>query len=59
MGNRILLLIAIVSLAYIDTAISEEKLIFRNGIDANYWLYLATDKYDSADWSDVAWKSGI
>ncbi|MBC8229293.1 glycosyl hydrolase 53 family protein [bacterium] len=33
-----------------------EKPVFRNGVDANYWLYLATSKYDSADWSDVAWK---
>ena len=32
--------------------------MFHNGVDANYWLYLATEKYDSADWSNVAWKSG-
>jgi len=41
------------------TSQEEEKAMFLNGVDANYWLYLATKKYDSADWSDVAWKNGI
>ncbi len=34
------------------------KPVFLNGVDANYWLYLATEKYDSADWSAVARKDG-
>lgn len=41
-----------------NIAEEEGKPMFRNGIDANYWLYLATERYDSADWSDVAWKNG-
>lgn len=34
----------------------EVKPMFRTGIDANYWLYLATNKYDSTNWDGVAWK---
>jgi arabinogalactan endo-1,4-beta-galactosidase len=41
-----------------ESAKKEAKPMFLNGVDANYWLYLATEKYDYADWSDVAWKDG-
>ena len=48
-------------LAFIGSFIAEaakaKEPVFLNGIDANYWLYLATEKYNSADWSSIARKN--
>ncbi|MBI1927153.1 glycosyl hydrolase 53 family protein [Candidatus Poribacteria bacterium] len=58
MNRAIFLLTVTMAFAPIHAQVPMEKPMFRNGVDANYWLYLATETYDSADWSDVAWKSG-
>jgi arabinogalactan endo-1,4-beta-galactosidase len=56
--TRIFFFIVTILLTSVDAVTSQEKVMFHNGVDANYWLYLATDKYDSADQSNVAWRSG-
>jgi arabinogalactan endo-1,4-beta-galactosidase len=56
--TRIFCLIVTVLVTSVDAVTSQEKVMFRNGVDANYWLYLVTDEYDSADESIVAWKGG-